>query len=310
MRLIVQPGDGTSPLIEAIKSAKRRVEIVIFRLDQADIERALEDAAERGVSVHALIAFTNRGGEDRLRKLETRFLGKGITVSRTADDLVRYHGKMMLIDRKELYVLSYNFTHLDIERSRSFGIITKNAKLVKEAASLFDSDTKRTPFKTRSKDFIVSPVNARERLTAFIQGAKKELLVYDIKISDRGMLRLIDERIKAGVEVRILGGVCANKKFPSRKLQRLRLHTRGIVRDGKQLFLGSQSLRKLELDARREIGVIVQGGKVVSAFTAVFEDDWAKNSPNQAPKLAIANVTTAFRKVKKSASGLFGSRRQ
>src|SRR5437868_1754928 len=70
LRLIVQPGDGTAPLIQAIKSAKKSVEIIIFRLDQADVEHALEDAAERGVSVHALIAFTNRGGERSLRKLE------------------------------------------------------------------------------------------------------------------------------------------------------------------------------------------------------------------------------------------------
>jgi cardiolipin synthase A/B len=180
----------------------------------------------------------------------------------------------MLVDRKEVFVLSYNFTHMDIERSRSFGIVTKNAELVREASSLFDSDVKRAEYKARSKKFIVSPVNSRDVLSAFIKGAKKQLLVYDIKISDRGMTRLLQERIKAGVEVRILGGACTDRKLPLRKLNRLRLHTRGIVRDGKHLFLGSQSLRKLELDARREIGVIVQGAKIVSAFTAVFEDDW------------------------------------
>ncbi len=300
MKLIVQPGDGTAPLIQAIKSAKKSVEIVIFRLDQADVERALEDAAERGVAVHALIAFTNRGGERSLRKLEMRFLAKGITVARTADDLVRYHGKMMLIDRRELYVLSYNFTHLDIERSRSFGIITKNAELVKEACELFDSDTKRIGFKSRSKKFIVSPVNAREQLSAFLKGAKKSLLIYDTKISDRGMIRVLQERISAGVEVRILGGVCADKKLPLRKLHRLRLHTRGIVRDGKHLFLGSQSMRKLELDARREIGVIVQGGKVVSAFSAVFEDDWKAAEMTKAEKKA-QNVHPKVKRVAKIA---------
>jgi phosphatidylserine/phosphatidylglycerophosphate/cardiolipin synthase-like enzyme len=290
LKLIVQPGEGTAPLIQAIKSAKKSVEIVIFRLDQADIERALEEAAERGVFVHALIAFTNRGGERGLRKLEMRFLAKGITVARTADDLVRYHGKMMLIDRKELYILSYNFTHLDIERSRSFGLITKNTELVKEAGQLFDADTKRTPFKTKSKKFIVSPVNARDQLTAFLKGAKKELLIYDTKISDRPIMRILEERIRAGVRVRILGGTVASKKIPALKLTRLRLHTRGIVRDGKQLFLGSQSLRKLELDARREIGVIVQGGKIVNAFTAVFEDDWKASEKKQDSPKVTAEV--------------------
>ncbi len=301
MKLIVQPGDGTAPLIQAIKSAKKSVEIVIFRLDQADVERALEDAAERGVAVQALIAFTNRGGEGRLRKLEMRFLAKGITVSRTANDLVRYHGKMMIIDRKELYVLSYNFTHLDIERSRSFGIVTKNAELVKEACELFDADTKRVEFKSRSRKFIVSPVNSRDELGAFIKGAKKSLLIYDTKISDRGMIRLLQERISAGIEVRILGGVSADKKLPLRKLHRLRLHTRGIVRDGKHLFLGSQSLRKLELDARREIGVIVQGGKVVGAFTAVFEDDWKAAEMTKAEKKA-QNLHPKVKRVAKIAA--------
>ena len=103
MKLIVQPADGAAPLLKAIKQAKKSIEIVIFRFDQSEIEHALEDAAQRGVFVHALIAFTNRGGEKHLRQLEMRFLEKGITVARTADDLVRYHGKMMLVDSKDLY---------------------------------------------------------------------------------------------------------------------------------------------------------------------------------------------------------------
>lgn len=43
----------------------------------------------RGVVVRALIAHTNRGGEERLRKLEQRLLKAGLTVCRTKDDLVR-----------------------------------------------------------------------------------------------------------------------------------------------------------------------------------------------------------------------------
>ena len=32
---------------------------------------------------------------------------------------------MMIVDRQVLFVLSFNFTHLDIDRSRSFGIVAK-----------------------------------------------------------------------------------------------------------------------------------------------------------------------------------------
>ena len=63
MKLIIEPADGVGPLLAAIKSAKKSVEIAIFRFDRKDIETALKAAAERGVKVTALIAFANRGGE-------------------------------------------------------------------------------------------------------------------------------------------------------------------------------------------------------------------------------------------------------
>jgi phosphatidylserine/phosphatidylglycerophosphate/cardiolipin synthase-like enzyme len=127
VKLIIEPVDGITPLVAAIKSAKESVEIAIFRCDRKDVEEALTAAADRGVRVTTLIAFANRGGEVSLRKLELRCLAAGIIVARTAADLNRYHGKYILIDRRVLCVLSFNFTHLDVDRSRGFGIITTHA---------------------------------------------------------------------------------------------------------------------------------------------------------------------------------------
>ncbi|MBV9624883.1 MAG: phosphatidylserine synthase, partial [Acidobacteria bacterium] len=129
LKLIIQPGDGVERIVRSIQKARKSVEIVIFRFDEAEIERALAAAVERGIKVHALIAFTNHGGQDNLRKLEMRFLAAGITVARTAGDLVRYHGKMIIVDRKEVLILGFNFTHVDLDHSRSFGLITRNPKI-------------------------------------------------------------------------------------------------------------------------------------------------------------------------------------
>ena len=106
--------------------------------------------------MRALIAHTNRGGEKSLRKLETGMLAAGVTVARTADDLPRYHGKMMIVD-DELYVLGFNFTKLDIEKSRSFGIVTKDPRLVKEATALFEADSTRQPYTPTHDRLVVSP---------------------------------------------------------------------------------------------------------------------------------------------------------
>jgi phosphatidylserine/phosphatidylglycerophosphate/cardiolipin synthase-like enzyme len=297
VRLIIQPDDGVEPLVKAINKAKKKVEIVIFRFDQTKVEKALFDAVDRGVFVHALIAFTNKGGENHLRKLEMRFLEKGITVARTANDLVRYHGKMMLLDGKELYLLAFNFTHLDVEHSRSFGIVTRNAALVQEATRLFKSDTKRQKYSAGSGKFVVSPVNARKELLKFIKGAKKELLIYDVKVSDREVLRALAERAAAGVKVRVIGTV-SGADLPVRKLARLRLHTRSIIRDRDHAFVGSQSLRALELDRRREIGVIFGDGAIVKMLLRTFESDW-KSALKAKPAMSKGIPVKAAKKIAK-----------
>ena len=92
MKLIIQPEDGIDPVVQAIDKAKKTIDIVIFRFDREEVEKALHAAVARGVVVRALIAHTNKGGEKKLRKLELRLLEGGATVARTADDLTRYHG--------------------------------------------------------------------------------------------------------------------------------------------------------------------------------------------------------------------------
>ncbi len=274
MKLIIQPDDGITPLLRAVKGAKKNLDIVIFRFDRTDLEKALEAAVARGVNVRALIAHTNSGGEKILRKLETRLLAAGVTVSRTADDLPRYHGKMMVVD-STLYVFGFNYTKLDIERSRSFGIITRDPRLVKEASALYEADTTRQPYAPMHDRFVVSPETSRAKLTAFIKGAKKQLLIYDEQVTDNLILRLLEARAKAGVQIRLIGKI--ERPIPGievRKLKDMRLHVRTMVRDGALAFIGSQSLRKLELDRRREVGVVIGDARVVRKIQSVFESDW------------------------------------
>src|SRR5437764_14668781 len=98
MKLLIQPGDGLDRLVKGIRKAKKSIEVLIFRFDRPEIERALADAVERGVFVHALIAITNRGGDAILGKLEKRLLADGVTVARAAGDVERYHGKINVVD--------------------------------------------------------------------------------------------------------------------------------------------------------------------------------------------------------------------
>ena len=280
MELIVQPADGTKPILGAIEKAQTTLDIVIFRFDVKSIEKSIEAAVKRGVAVRALIAHTNSGGEKRLRQLELRMLDAGVTVSRTADDLARYHGKLMIVDREALHVYGFNFTGLDI-KSRSLGLVVRERRFVQEALRLFESDVLRQEFEPEFESLVVSPENAREQLATFIKRARKSLVLWDPKLTDPQMLRLLAQRAKTGVDIRVIGKVA--KRAANLRVQRspIRLHVRAAVRDCSEAFVGSQSLRALELDGRREVGVLCRDPKVVKAIADLFEADWAKTEMGQ-----------------------------
>lgn len=278
MKLIVQPDDGVRPLLRAVRRATRTVDAVIFRLDLEQLASALEDAVGRGVTVRALIAHTNRGGKTELRKLERRLLDAGATVARTDDDLVRYHGKLLLVDAKRLFVMGFNYTRLDVLESRSFAVVTRNRKLVREAARLIAADASHKDFTPSPRGLVVSPENARQRLAAFIRKARRELLIYDPDLSDDELLALLKARAGEGVRIRILGKLEKKWLGPAFEVRKFpgRLHIRAMVRDGRRAFVGSQSLRKLELDERREVGLVIRDRKIVQQLAQTFESDWKR----------------------------------
>jgi cardiolipin synthase A/B len=200
-----------------------------------------------------------------------------VTVSRTADDLVRYHGKIMIVDRSKLHVLGFNYLGLDL-KSRSFGIVCRDRRYVQEAIRLFEADAAKQDFEPATDSLVVSPENAREQLATFIKRAKRQLLIWDPKVSDPQMIRLLQQRAKAGVDIRVVGKLAkrGGDTIRAAKLSGKRLHVRAMVRDGDAAFVGSQSLRALELDGRREVGLITKDPKVVKKLLDVFEADWAK----------------------------------
>jgi hypothetical protein len=103
----------------------------------------------------------------------------------------------------------------------------------------------------------VESANSRQVLGAFLKGAKTQLLIYDPKISDKEMLRILQDRARAGVEIKVIGQVSGRNSFEARRLSGTRLHTRTIIRDRRRAFIGSQSLRR-RTGSRREVGLIVQ----------------------------------------------------
>lgn len=101
---------------------------------------------------------------------------------------------------------------------------------------------------------------------------------------------------RSGLDVRILDGT--TKRRTSLRIQPYpdtRLHVRAMIRDGRRAFVGSQSLRRLELEGRREVGLLFQDRRVVKQMLEVFEGDWARtNLARQNARSATYRTTIIF----------------
>jgi cardiolipin synthase A/B len=285
LNLIIQPEAGLAPVVKAIKRARKTIDVAIFRIDRDEIEKALAAAMQRGVRVRVLVAHTNRGGESRLRKLEQRMLEAGVTVTRTGDEFARYHGKYMIAD-EVLHLFAFNFTTADTVKSRSFGVSTKDKSAVREALTLFEADCTRQTFTpNRRSPLVVSPETARDTLTAFVKGAKRQLLIYDVNIQDPAFIKMLKQLADNGVDVRVIGKFKgAGDAIGVRPLKPLRLHARAIIRDGARAFVGSQSLRRPELNQRREVGVVITNTSAARKLRDIFEADWLESAATKEEK--------------------------
>jgi hypothetical protein len=88
--------------------------------------------------------------------------------------------------------------------------------------------------------------------------------------------RLLKERTSKGVRIRVIGS--PKEVIEGVTVQRpevFRLQVRAKIRDGTRASVGSESLRKVEPDKRREIGVLINNPLVTRLPMQVFESGWA-----------------------------------
>ena len=167
----------------------------------------------------------------------------------------------MLVD-DTLHVFGFNYTKLDIEKSRSFGIVTtRQAAWSRRRCALFEADAPRQAYSPTHDRARRQPGDlARRCSTAFIKGARKAAAHLRRagqrqpdaaacspsapQRASRSASSASSRRTIAAVEVPQAAGPCGCTSARSSATARA-------------AFIGSQSLRKLELDGRREVGVIV-----------------------------------------------------
>lgn len=289
--LIVQPGDSFFPLVDAIDSATQSIKMTIFRMDDPIVKDALKSAVNRGIQVQTLVAIDSKGWIKRNKKLsdDLEKLGIEVKAQRSEKKIKRYHYKMMVVDEQTSLILTFNPTQKNLHYARDFGVLIKDPEVAAELTRLFDADWNGEKFKPADSPLVISPHNTRARLIELLRSAEHSIRILDAKVADQQALGVLIKKAANGVDVKIISrDNDYNRLMPNfrvRKLARYKLHAKCIVIDGKRFFVGSQNLREVSMDSRREVGIIIEDHAIAQKIERVFDEDWANATERLDPTM-------------------------
>ncbi len=292
--LFWEPDLGRGPLLRLIRSASQELDITMYLFSDETMAQALERAAHRGVNVRLLLEMRPFGGGAINERMAQRLKRAGIHV-RPANPAFRYtHEKSMVVDGTTGVIMTMNWTRSSFQRNREFGIIFRHPAWVEEMRRVFEADWQRTPPpRLKTQALVWSPINARERILAFIRGSQRELRVEHQNVEDPEVVAALIRAARRGVVVRIVcpppsedrqaawGQLHALDRAGAkvRLLKHPYVHAKVLVADGKRGLLGSTNLTTTSLDFNRELSVIVEAPTVIAPLLRVMDEDWDNALP-------------------------------
>lgn len=123
-------GGGAAMIIKAIGQSQRTIKVQAYSFTNADIAKALLDAAKRGVEVRVVL---DKSQETEKYTSATFLANAGVPV-RIDDDFAIAHNKIMILDDETVITGSFNFTKAAEERNAENVLVIRGNK---ELAKLY-----------------------------------------------------------------------------------------------------------------------------------------------------------------------------
>ncbi len=295
VQLFVEPAAGETPILHAIEAAQTSVWVEVYLLTDANVIHALEDAAQQGVDVRVLLEPNPYGSGATSPAQTLQELQAAGVQAKGADPAFHYtHEKALIIDGATLFILTANLTKSGLggtsyAANREYGVIDTTAADVAEATSIFQADWQRTTPTLTDPNLIVSPVNARARLEAFIAGAHATLLVEDEEMLDTQSEDALIAAAQRGVNVEVILPAPAGSSSSAdsdvtrllhggahvRYIAIVYMHAKMLLADDQLAFVGSENFSATSLDDNRELGIMIADPAVLATLNQTFQQDWS-----------------------------------
>ena len=286
--LITEPQAGISPFISTISEAKKSVDLVMYQLEDQQVESALATDASHGITVRVLLNKGYYGEQSTDNEAAYNYLqGHGVQVKWTPSYFALTHQKTLIIDNKTADIMTLNFTPQYYSTSRDFSVTDSNSSDVSAIETTFNADWNGNKITAPSGADLVWSPGSQAEMVSLINNAQKSIEVYNEEMSDSAVISALEQAAKRGVSVEVDMTNSSDWKTDFTNLTNagvqvrtyaasapLYIHAKMILTDGNKVFLGSENFSSSSLDDNRELGLTLTDSSVINSLEATFSQDW------------------------------------
>jgi cardiolipin synthase len=278
LSIITEPDQGIAQVLTLIESASTSVDLVMYELEDKQIEAALVTDEKRGLKVRVLISVGYQGQDFTANLPAYDFLkANGVPVKWTQSYFALTHEKSLVVDNSLALIMTFNFT----------AQYYKDTNDINAMDAAFESDWEGKNVTARNGDDLVWSPGSEPAIVALINSARKSLDIYNEEMADPRIIKALIDAAQRGVTISIDMTYSPqwNKAFEELTTAGaivrtydedapLYIHAKMILADGAQAFVGSENFSENSLDHNRELGIIITDPKIIATLGATFSSDW------------------------------------
>ncbi|MCV7227639.1 phospholipase D-like domain-containing protein [Mycolicibacterium komossense] len=292
-RLIVEPDDGMTPVLEFFASAQESLLIKQFTFTEDRFIDAVIERKNAGLDVRVMLNAKRSGGDRANDDTFERFVNAGIAVQWSSPSFYVTHEKSVVVDGKAALVATFNMCEKYFTLTRDYGVITYDPVHVAQIIDVFNADWEHREWTPAAFEGLLwSNSNSRLHMAHFIDSAQHRLDIQHPKYVDAVILDHIAAAADRGVKVHVLCGgkhgisewdildtfasLRTLRRFGVKvhKQKNLRVHAKLLIADSERALVGSMNIDRSAFDLRRELGILESDPVVVGRLKTIFDFDW------------------------------------
>ncbi len=293
LSLVVEPDAGLAPVYALLRSARHRLDLEIYELEDDRATAILAADARRGVHVRVVLNAHYVGHYNQPAYSYLR--AHAVAVRWAPAQFAVTHEKAIVVDGRTAAVMTMNLTARYYPTSREFVVIDHRRPDVAAIEESFANDWAGGGLPPSSPAALVWSPGAQDALVALIASARHQVLAENEEMSDAAVTGALQAAARRGVRVEVVmtrqsdwagafsalarAGVAVRTYAYSAPLY---IHAKAIVVDPgtrrARAFVGSQNFSVASLLYDRELGLITSQTALVDRVAAVVRRDGAGGS--------------------------------